>query len=176
MIRSFVEALLGDFGRQLLYFYEANAGLINSLVLLYGLFMFLTWNNLVRVYRFLIIEVAKTIHLDEDLNRKSTNKRVRDTIEIPWEKAVSAAPFPFVGRLGALWPKRMSVEVLQTYFEDKDLVNQAIKLLKGENIKRMTPNSRNLIDRERAKKAGTLPPSAPVDFPEEPQPEQEQTE
>lgn len=176
MIRSVVEALLGDFGRQILYFYEANAGLINTLVILYGLFMFLTWNNLVRVYRFLIIEVAKMVHLDEELNRKSTNKRVRDTIEIPWEKAVSAAPFPFVGRLGALWPKRMSADVLQTYFEDKDLVSQAIKLLKGENIKRMMPNSRSLIDRERAKKAGTLTPSEPVAFPEEIEPQQSQNE
>ena len=176
MIRSFVEALLGDFGRQILFFYEDNATLINSLVILYGLFMFLTWNNLVRVYRFLIIEVAKTVHLNEELNRKSTNKRIRDTIEIPWEKAISAAPFPFVGRLGALWPKRMSVEVLQTYFEDKEIVNQAVKLLKGEHIKRMTPNSRSLIDRERAKRAGTLAPSSPVTFPEEPESEQEHTE
>jgi len=176
MIRSIVEAILGDFGRQLLFFYEANATLINTVVILYGLFMFLTWNNLVRVYRFLIIEVAKTVHLSEELNRKSTNKRIRDTIEIPWEKAVEAAPFPLVARLGALWPKRMSAEVLQTYFEDKEIVNQARKLLKGEHIKRMTPSSRRLSDRERAKKAGTLAPSEPVTLLDEPEPEQEQAE
>ena len=176
MIRSFIEAVLGDFGRQVLFFYEANAVLINSVVLLYGLFMFLTWNNLVRVYRFLIIEVAKNVHLDEELNRKSTNKRIRDTIVIPWEKAVEAAPFPFVARLGALWPRRMSVETLQIYFEDKELVNQAVKLLKGEHIKTMTPISRHLSERERAKKAGTLAPSAPVTLQEENEPDQDQDE
>jgi len=162
MIRSFIEAMLGDFGRQILYFYEANAVLINSLVLVYGLFMFLSWNNLVRVYRFLIVEVAKTVHLSDDLNKKSSAKRIRGAIKVPWEKAVGAAPFPFIGRLGALWPKRMSVEVLQMYFDEKEIVEQAVKLLKGDNLRLMTPSSRRLTERERAKKAERHAPTAPV--------------
>lgn len=152
MIYSFIEGMMGEVGRQILYFYEANACAINSVILAYGLFMWLTWNNLVRVYRYLIIEVAKTIHLHEDLKRKSTNKRVRDTIDIPWEEAIEASPMPFVGRLGALTPKRMSVETLQMYFGEKEIVDGALKLLKGENIRKLTPRSRKLIEREKAAK------------------------
>jgi hypothetical protein len=150
MIRSFVEAMLGEYGRQILYFYETNACVLNTIILTYGLFMLLAWNNLVRVYRFLIIEVAKNVHLHENLSRKSTNKRVRDTIQIPWEEAVKKSPYPFVARIGALLPKRMTVETLQMYFDEKEIVDWAIKLLKGENIRRMTPRSRQLIERERS--------------------------
>lgn len=152
MIRSFVEMMLGDFGRQLLYFYEANSCAINSVIFAYGLFLLLAWNNLVRVYRYLIIEVAKTVHLDEDLNRKSTTKKVRDTVEIPWDKAVQVSPFPFIARIGALFPKRMTAANLQDYFEEKDIVQGAIKLLKGENIRRLTPSSQRIMRRERDKK------------------------
>ena len=152
MIRSFVEMLLGDFGRQLLYFYEANSCVINSVVFTYGLFMLLSWNNLVRVYRFLVIEVAKNVHLDEELNRKSTAKKVRESVEIPWEKAIQVSPFPFIARIGAIFPKRMSVESLQNYFEEKELVESAIKLLKGENIRRITPSSQRIMRRERDRK------------------------
>lgn len=161
MIRSFVEMMLGEVGRQILYFYEANACVINAVVVTYGLFMLLAWNNLVRVFRYLIVEVAKTVHLDEKLSRKSTNKRVRDTIQIPWEQAVSVAPFPFVARIGALLPKRMTVETLQTYFDEKEIVDRALKLLKGENIKRMAPSTRKLAERERAKKVESQSQSSP---------------
>lgn len=157
MIRSFIEAMLGDFGRQLLYIYEANAFIINSVIVIYGLFMFLAWNNLVRVYRFLILEVAKTVHLDEELDRKSTNKRIRDTVMIPWDKAVEVAPFPFIGHVGALLPKRMSVENLQLYFEEKEIVDRAMKLLKGTHIKRLTPSSRRIGERLRSLRRGERP-------------------
>lgn len=151
MIRSFIEMMLGEVGRQILYFYEANACVINAVLFTYGLFMLLSWNNLVRVYRYLIVEVAQKAHLDENLNRKSTNKKVRDNIQIPWEQAVSKSPFPLIARIGTLRPKRITVKALQTYFDEKEIVDGAIKLLKGENIKRMTPNSRRLAERDRTK-------------------------
>ncbi|MFN2143974.1 MAG: hypothetical protein ACK2T7_01415 [Anaerolineales bacterium] len=154
MIRSFLEMMMGEVGRQMLYFYEANACVINSVILTYGLFMFLCWNNLVRVYRYLVVEVAKTIHLDEDLGRKSTNKRVRDTIEIPWQQAVEIAPFPLVGHVGALLPKRMSVETLQLYFDEKEIVDRAMKLLKGTHIKAIAPSSKHIGERLRNHRLG----------------------
>ena len=173
MIRSLIEGMLGEGGRQLLYFYEANACIINSIILTYGMFMALAWNNLVRVYRYLIVEVAKNVHLDEELNRKSTNKKVRDTVGVPWEQAVEAAPFPFVARIGAFLPKRISVETLQSFFDDKEIVDQAFKLLKGENIKRMTPSSRRLAERERASRGLVFGSSAAKPAPEDPEPEQD---
>ena len=32
--------------------------------------MFLSWNNLLRIYRFLIVEMAKSAHLSDELNQK----------------------------------------------------------------------------------------------------------
>jgi hypothetical protein len=69
MIRNFIEAILGEFGRQILYFYEANSCVISSVIVTYGLFMLLVWNNMVRAYRYLVIEVAKLVHLDENPSR-----------------------------------------------------------------------------------------------------------
>lgn len=148
MVRAFIEMLLGEWGRQLLYFYEANACIINSIVFTYGVLMFISWNNLVRTYRFLIVEVAKQVHTSEDLNRKSTNKKVRDSVVVPWEEAVKLSPFPFISRMSGLLPKRMTVENLQGFFDEKDLAEQAINALKGVPIKSMAPNIRKMRQRE----------------------------
>jgi hypothetical protein len=110
--------------------------------------MFLSWNNLVRIYRFLIVEIAKNVHLSEDLNRKTTKKQVLKSVEIPWEEAVEQSPFPFVARLGALIPKRKTVENLKIYFDENDLAEKALKALKGEDIRKMAPMTRKLHLRE----------------------------
>lgn len=148
MVRAFIEMLLGEWGRQLLYFYEANACIINSFVLTYGLLMFLSWTTLVRTYRFLIVEMAKQVHTSMDLNHKSTIKRVRDSVTIPWEKAIEISSFPFISGMSGLLPKRMTVENLQTFLDEKELAEQAVKALKGEHIKRMAPNIRKMRFRE----------------------------
>lgn len=148
MFRAFIEMLLGEWGRQLLYFYEANACLINSIVLTYGVIMFAAWTNLVRTYRFMILEIAKSVHTSEDLNRKDTNKKIRDTVEIPWEKAVEQSPLPIIGNMGSLIPKRKTVENLKLYFDEKDLVDKAISALKGKDIRKMAPVSAKILRRE----------------------------
>ena len=56
MVGPFLEAIMGDAGRAILYFYQANELIINSIILVYGLFMFLCWNNLLRIYRFLSLK------------------------------------------------------------------------------------------------------------------------
>ncbi|MCD4801971.1 MAG: hypothetical protein K8R16_03415 [Anaerolineales bacterium] len=148
MVRSFIEAILGEVGRQILYYYEANAYWINVIVLIYGVFMFAAWMNMVRIYRFLIVEMAKEAHTSEELNRKKSNKKIRDIIGIPWEKAVEQAPFPFLARIGDLVPKRNTIENLQGYFDEKDLADKTLKALQGENIQKMMPSSRRMLQKE----------------------------
>ena len=148
MVRAFIEMMLGEWGRQLLYFYEANSCIINSFVLAYGVLMFISWTNLVRTYRYLIVEIAKQVHTSVDLNRKSTNKKVRESVIIPWGEAVKISPFPFISRMSGLTPKRMTVENLQELLDEKDLADQAINALKGTPIKRMAPNIRKMRQRE----------------------------
>ena len=160
MVRSFVEAILGEVGRQLLFTYEANAYWINWVVLAYGLFMFASWQNLVRIYRFLIVEMAKEAHTSDELNRKKSNKKIRDIIGIPWEEAVKQSPFPFFARIGDLIPKRKTVENLKKFLDEKDLADKTLKALQGERIQRMSPSTRRMMQREleekKAKEAANL--------------------
>lgn len=148
MVRAFIEATLGEVGRQILYYYETNAYWINVIVLIYGVFMFAAWKNMVRIYRFLIVEMAKEAHTSEELNRKKSNKKIRKIIGVPWEKAVEQSPFPFLARIGDLAPKRNTVENLQGYFDEKDLADKTLKALQGEKIQKMMPSSRRMLQKE----------------------------
>lgn len=148
MVGPFLEAIMGDVGRAILYFYQANELVINVIVLVYGVFMFYSWNNLLRIYRFLIVEMAKSAHLSEDLNRKKSNKKIRKIIGVPWDKAVEVSPFPYIARIGALIPKRKTVENLQLLFDEKDLADKALKALQGAKIQRMMPSNRLMLQRE----------------------------
>ncbi len=148
MVRSFVEYILGDFGRQILYYYEANAFWINIIILIYGLFMFAAWQNLVRIYRFLIVEMAKGAHTSDELNRKKSNKKIRKIIGIPWEKAVEQSPLPFIARIGDLAPRRNTIENLKLYFDEKDLADKTLRALQGEKIQKMMPSTRKMLQKE----------------------------
>ncbi len=148
MVRSFVEYILGDFGRQILYYYEANAFWINIIILIYGLFMFAAWQNLVRIYRFLIVEMAKGAHTSDELNRKKSNKKIRKIIGVPWEKAVEQSPLPFIARIGDLVPRRNTIENLKLYFDEKDLADKTLRALQGEKIQKMMPSTRKMLQKE----------------------------
>lgn len=148
MVRPVIEMLLGEVGRQILYFYEANALPINIFVLTYGFIMYGAWMNLVRTYRFIVVDLAKQIHLDEELDRKSTVKRAQDTVNFPWDAAIENSPFPLIGRISGLIPKRKTVENLQYYLAEKDLISDAIDILKGANIYKLTPNFKKIIKKE----------------------------
>jgi hypothetical protein len=148
MVGPFLEAFMGDLYRSILYFYQDNSLILSSIILAYGLFMFAAWNNLLRIYRFLIVEMAKDAHTSEELNRKKSNKKIRKIIGVPWEKAVEASPFPFIARIGALVPKRKTVENLQLLFDEKELADNVLKALQGARIKRMIPSTRKMLQRE----------------------------
>lgn len=148
MVGPFIEALMGDVGRAILYFYQDNSLIINVIVLTYGLFMFIAWKNLLRIYRFLIVEMAKAAHTSEELNRKKSNKKIRKIIGVPWEKAIETSPFPYIARIGALVPKRKTVENLQLLFDEKDLADKALKAIQGAKIQKMIPSNRLMLKRE----------------------------
>lgn len=148
MVRGFVEMMLGEVGRQILYFYEANAWVINSIVLAYGLTMYMSWINLVRIYRHLVVQVAKNTHLDEEHNQKSSVKRIQKNIGIPWEEAIASSPFPLVSRITALVPRRKTVAVLQELLDEKEIISDARDVLKGANVRKLMPNYRTMVKKE----------------------------
>jgi hypothetical protein len=154
MVRSLVEAMLGEAGRQILYFYEAHALPINMVVLTYGLIMLMSWVTTIRVYRYLVVAVARQIHLHPDLNRKSTAKRIRDSLEIPWQEAVDAAPFPLVASQVALIPTRKSVIAIQRLFDEREMIQHAQEVLKGADPRKVRPSYRRMLAKEIAKRDG----------------------
>jgi len=144
MVRSFVEMIMGDFGRQILYFYEANALIINLFVLAYGIILFFSWSNLVQIHRFLVIEIAKQIHLKNDLDKDSSPKKVLKKVRIPWAEAVQKSRFPWVAKMSGLIPRRKSVAILKDLLIEEDLAAHALSVLNGRNIRKVMPNTKHM--------------------------------
>jgi hypothetical protein len=154
MVRSFVEAILGEVGRQILYFYEAHALPINMLVLTYGTIMIMCWLTLARIYRHLVILVAKEIHLNPKVTKDSSVKAIKKAVEIPWQAAVDAARFPLISSQAALIPARKSVAAVQKLLTAEEIIAHAVAVLNGkENPRKVFPRFKSVAEREKAKKA-----------------------
>ncbi len=152
MVRAPVETILGESGRQILYFYEANALSLNLIILTYGLVMLMSWVNLIRVYRYMVVLVAKQIHLHPELNRKSTVKKIGDTVETPWQQAVDAAPFPLIASQIAFIPARKSVEAVRKIIDEHEMLSHALDVLKGADPRRVRPSYKMMWKKEVAKR------------------------
>jgi hypothetical protein len=149
MVREVVEGMLGEVGRQLLYFYEANALPLNLLVLTYGLLMLMAWLALTRIYRHLVVLVAKEIHLSPDVNKDSSFKHIRSTIKIPWKVAVNAATFPLISSQTGFYPIRKSVESVKSILDEDELIKHAIAVLNGEDPRKIMPTYRSMMNKKR---------------------------
>ncbi len=151
MIRPMIEALLGEFGRQLLYFYEANQLILNLIVLTYGLLMFLSWSTLIRIYRHLVLLIVKQIEQDPDLGKKSKPAKIKNGIEVPWQTAVDAAKFPFIANNGGVIPTLKSVNAVQKLFDVDELIKHALEVMQGTEIRKIIPSYRLMLSREFSK-------------------------
>lgn len=148
MLRPMIEGLLGEFGRQILYFYEANQLVLNLIVLTYGLIMFMSWSTLIRIYRHLVLLIADDIEKNPNLKKKSKVSKIKSEIEIPWQTAVDAAWFPLVANNGGIIPGRKSVAVVQKLFDEDELIAHAKEVLDGAEIRKIMPSYRHMVNRE----------------------------
>ena len=151
MLRPMIEAMLGEFGRSLLYFYEANQLLMNLIVLSYGLIMFLSWSTLIRIYRHMVLLIAKQIEDNPELGKKSNIGRIRKGVEMPWQTAVDAAKFPLIANNGGLFPTRKTVKAVQRLFDEDELIKHALEVMGGTQIKKIMPSYRLMVKRELSK-------------------------
>jgi hypothetical protein len=129
MIYALIETYLGPIGAAALHFYQTNALPINSVVVLYGLVIVLSWTNLVSIRKRLVGSIAAQILQNPDLHAGSKAKRVLKEVSIPWQEAIDDVRFPLVARQSAFWPKRKSIEAVQTLLPAEDLAEQALELL-----------------------------------------------
>jgi hypothetical protein len=140
MIRVIIETLLGSAGTQVLQFYEQYSLIINSIVVLYGAILLLSWVTHLRIYRHLAVLVAKGIHEDATLNRKSKLRLIKEKVEIPWKEAIDAAPFPLIAQQGSLVPRRKSVANMKLLTNDDELISHGRDVLRGTHPKRVKPD------------------------------------
>jgi hypothetical protein len=147
-----IEATMGGLFRSLLHFYEANALPLNVIVLVYGLVMLMAWLNLVRIYRYLVVAVAKQIHLHPNLSAKSSVEKVAQLVAIPWEEAVDASRFPLVGSQVMLLPLPKSVAAVKSIVDRDELLGHALEVLNGTHPRKIQPTYNMMWKKKRAKK------------------------
>lgn len=135
MVRALVETFLGSVGVTVLHFYEANALLINSIVVLYGALIVMSWTNLASIRKRLVGAIAAQIVNSPTLNQKSTVKRILAEVDIPWQAALDDVRFPLIAQQTAFWPKKKSVEALQAMLPPDDLVKRALDALREHKRK-----------------------------------------
>lgn len=152
MVRGIVESVLGPFGVRILHFYEANSLSINLIVLVYGFVMLASWTTLIRIYQYMVVSVARQIHLHPNLNRKSSIKKIREAITIPWQEAVDVAPFPLIASQIALLPVPKSAKAIQRVVDEQELVSHALEVLKGTNPRKVRPSYRKMWSKMGVKK------------------------
>jgi hypothetical protein len=149
VIRAFIEATMGELFRSLLSFYEANAVVLNLMVLTYGLVMYLSWLNLVRIYRYLVVAVAKAIHLDSRLSAKSSAEKVAELIAIPWDEAVAASRFPLIGSQVMLLPMPKSAAAVERAIDREELYGHALAVLNGTHPNKIQPSFRKMWNKKK---------------------------
>lgn len=130
MVRAFIESMLGTYGVRVLNFYETNSLYINSVVVIYGMVIVLSWTNLVNIRKALVYEMVMQMKEHPKINRKSKIKQVLQEISIPWETTLAKVRFPFVARQASLWPKRLNLENVQSLLPVEELAEQAIKAMR----------------------------------------------
>jgi hypothetical protein len=129
-IYKWVTSLTGSWGPGLLAAYEANALWINSVVLLYGLVLLLSWQNTERVVDSLvcqIVEQASKIHGGGEHSRR----RVRlSSFRLSWEKALSQSRFPLIARQADFLPRRSTLENTRRAISDDYLIRRSASRLR----------------------------------------------
>lgn len=130
MVRAIIESFMGPTFVRVLQFYEANSLIINSVVLLYGVVIFLSWASLLNIRKRLIAAMVHDMQQRPDIHPQTKTKRVLREIEIPWEAVVSQMKYPFVARQAALWPRRRTVEAVQELLPAEDLAAAALAVLR----------------------------------------------
>lgn len=106
MLKILVSYMLGPWGLKILYFYLANAAIINSIVFIYGVFLVTAHLN----YKKISDQVFNQISEDSE---KSSKKKA---IEIDIQKAIEEKKmFPFVAGQISLFPRKTSPKAVKKY-------------------------------------------------------------
>jgi len=108
MLKILVSYALGPWGLKVLYFYLANAAIINSIVFLYGVFLVTAHLNYKKISDQIFVQISET-------SEKSSKKK---SMDIDFKKAIEEKKmFPFVAGQISLFPKKTTAEAVKNYME-----------------------------------------------------------
>ena len=119
MIFAFVRSLIGNFGRSLMDFYIQNSLIINSLVLLYGLIVFISRRNYYVILEKLIIELKGKNPKFEKSGVKKINQEEYQSIA--WGAVKKKIKFPLFAAPKKWGLKRPSIIKLKEEFSIETL-------------------------------------------------------
>jgi len=103
LLKIIVSYMLGPFGMMLQNFYIKNSLIINSFIVLYGLFLFVANLNYKKILEFALLQVE-----ENNKNNKKGNK-VKDQ-EISWSEAIDKGSFfPFIVGALSFIPQKVSI-------------------------------------------------------------------
>jgi hypothetical protein len=137
MFRAIIESVLGEWGRATLYFYDEYSLWINLVVVIYGMWVVLSWVNLKNIRKPLISSIADQLRSRPEITSNSLSKKQLKSLVIPWESAVQQSRFPYVARQNAIVPRRMTVPAVQALLPIADLIAEARELISRQEKQRV---------------------------------------
>ena len=125
MLKILVSYALGPWGLKILYFYLANAAIINSFVFIYGVFLVTAHLNYKKISDQVFDQILEA-------GKNSSKKKV---IAIDIKKAIEERKmFPFVAGQISLFPKKTTPETVKKYMEKEKRWKELVGLRKVRTI------------------------------------------
>lgn len=119
MIFGIIRGFLGEFGRVVLDFYSANSLCINSLVLLYGLFVYFSRRNYLAIWRKILLNIG--FDPEKQNHKLKINKSLYE--EIDWQEISSSIWFLFITVPGKWNLKVKNEKNLKALFSQENIQN-----------------------------------------------------
>jgi hypothetical protein len=119
----------GQWGQAAIEWYAANSLWINLIVLVYGLWIVLSWVNLKTIRNYLLQFIIQQLQAAPG-EKAAKVSREELAASMPWESAIQQGRFPFVAQQMALIPRRKTLENVRALLPGDGLVEDAEKFLK----------------------------------------------
>jgi hypothetical protein len=123
MIFGIIRGFLGEFGRVVLDFYLANSLSINSLVLIYGLFIFFSRRNYLAIWQRTLFNIGF------DPEKQNHKLKISKSLykKIDWQEISNSIWFPFItapGKWNLELKNEKSLKILFSIENIRNLLSQ----------------------------------------------------
>jgi hypothetical protein len=112
-IYQWVSSLTGVWGPALVSFYNANALWINTIVVLYGIVLLLSWQNTEHIADALVSQVLAQAAKIPGRESRPRRKVHLSQFRLSWEDALAHGKFPLVTSQAGFVPRKRTLENVQ---------------------------------------------------------------